>query len=292
MEIPMRFCITESMCDVSHYLPLVQAAEEAGFDTFSLGDSIIYPEVAVGKYPYTESGDRSFLDGVPFPDPFQMIAAMGTITKRIRLMTGVLKLPVRQPVLVAKQVNSLAVLTHERFVLGIGLSPWLEDFEASGESWQTRGARTSEMIEIIRGLATGEYYEFHGKYYDFQRLKQCPVPKKCPPIIYGGHTLAAYRRAARLCDGFSFIGVGMEELAREIGTLRGLLKEYGREAEPFTLYAGIADAQNLDDFRRVEELGVEAVFLGYRDIYQPDSMPLAQKLDAIKQLGDNVIAKY
>jgi len=288
----MRFCIGESMCDPTHYLPIAQAAEEAGFDTFSLGDSIIYPEVAVGQYPYTESGDRSFLDGVPFPDPFQMFAAMGAVTQRIQMMTGVLKLPIRQPVLVAKQVSSLAVLTDERFIFGIGLSPWVEDFEATGENWKTRGARMEEMIEIIRGLMHGEYYEFHGKHYDVARIKQCPVPAKCPRIIYGGHTMPAYRRAAHLCDGFTFTGLDMAELTERVGILRGLLKEAGRENDPFEIYAGITDARSLDDFRRVEDLGVSAIFLGYRNAYEPDTMTLQQKLDAVKQLGDNVIAKY
>lgn len=288
----MRFCLSESMCDVTHYLPLAQAAEEAGFDTFSLGDSIIYPEEAVGEYPYTETGDRSFLDGVPFPDPFQMFSAMGAVTQRIRMMTGVLKLPIRQPVLVAKQVSSLAVLTGERFTFGIGLSPWEEDFLVTGENWKTRGARMAEMIEIIRGLMTGEYYEFHGTHYDIPRIKQCPVPEKCPPIIYGGHTAAAYRRAAQLCDGFTFVGVDTAELAVEIKKLRGFLQECGRQNEPFEIYAGVSDAESLDDFRRLEDLGVDAVFLGYRDLYQPDTLTLQEKLGAIQQLGETVIGTY
>ena len=288
----MRFCIGESMCDTTHYLPIAKAAEEAGFDTFSLGDSIIYPEVAVGDYPYTQTGDRSFLAGVPFPDPFQMFAAMGAVTERIQMMTGVLKLPIRNPVLVAKQLSSLAVLTNERFILGVGLSPWLEDFQATGEDWKTRGSRMDEMIEILRGLMVGDYYEFHGKHYDIARIKQCPVPSRCPRIVYGGHTMAAYRRAARLCDGFTFIDLDTAELAERVGIMRGLLAECGREKEPFEIYAGVTDARSLDDYRRIEDLGVDAVFLGYRNAYETDTMTLQQKLDAVKQLGDNVIAKY
>ncbi|MCH2173167.1 TIGR03619 family F420-dependent LLM class oxidoreductase [Myxococcota bacterium] len=288
----MRFCFAESMCDPSQYLPLAKAAEEAGFDIFSLGDSIIYPEEAVGTYPYTEDGDRSFLDGVPMPDPFQLIAAMSAVTERIQMMTGVLKVPIRQPVLVAKQVSSLAVLTGERFVFGVGLSPWLEDFQACGEDWKTRGARMSEMLEIIRGLMDGSYFEYHGEYYDFAPLKLCPVPKAPPSIIYGGHTPAAFRRAARLADGFTHTGLSMDELEVRMSELKEMLREEGREGVPFETYAGVSDVQGPDDLRRLEDMGVDAVFLGYRNPYMPDTMTLQQKLDAIAHLGDEVISRF
>ena len=104
--------------------------------------------------------------------------------------------------------------------------------------------------------------------------------------------MAAYRRAARLCDGFTFIDLDTAELAERVGIMRGLLAECGREKEPFEIYAGVTDARSLDDYKRIEDLGVDAVFLGYRNAYEPDTMTLQQKLDAVKQLGDNVIAKY
>ena len=107
----MRWGVAESMCDLSHYVPLAKVADELGFHSFALGDSIIYPEVAVGKYPYNADGDRTFLENAPMPDPFQIIAAMATVTERIRFKVGVLKLPIRRPVLVAKQTASLACIT-------------------------------------------------------------------------------------------------------------------------------------------------------------------------------------
>src|SRR5690349_11048570 len=111
----MRFAFADSMCDPSHYVPLAQAADALGYDTFAIGDSICFPEHAEGDYPYLQSGNRNFLDGAPFIDPFQLIAALSTVTKRLRFRTGVLKLPIREPVLVAKQVTSLAVWTGDRF---------------------------------------------------------------------------------------------------------------------------------------------------------------------------------
>jgi len=287
----MRFSIGESMCDVDHYIPLAKAAEESGFSTFSLGDSIFYPKVAVGKYPYTPTGDRSFLDGAPFLDPFQLFAAMSMVTERLHFHTGVLKLPIRDPLLVAKQVSSLHVLTKERFSLGVGLSPWVEDFQGTHQDWKSRGPRMDEMIQIIRGFMTGEYFEWKSEYYDIPSAKLCPTPSACPPIIIGGHSKPAYRRAARYADGFSFISLSEEELVEHLAYINQLRKEYGRDKEPFYVLAGLETVQTRDDILRVQDLGVTDLSVGYRNPYEPDRMKLQQKIDWVRRFGDDVIAK-
>jgi probable F420-dependent oxidoreductase len=287
----MRFSIAESMCDIDHYLPLAQTADQAGFSTFALGDSILYPETAEGNYPYTETGDRSFLDGSPFIDPFQLFAAMSVVTERIEFHTGVLKLPIRDPVLVAKQVSSLQVFTGERFSFGIGLSPWVEDFRATSTDWKSRGPRMDEMIQIIKGLMKGRYFEWKSEYYDIPSIKLCPTPVKAPPIIIGGHSKPAYRRAARYGDGFSFISLTEEDLVERLGYINVLRKEYGRENEPFHVLAGLAIAPTPDNIKRLEEIGVTDLTVGYRNPYEPDTMALQDKLDWVKRFGDDVIAK-
>ncbi|MAG30025.1 MAG: LLM class F420-dependent oxidoreductase [Deltaproteobacteria bacterium] len=287
----MEFQIAESMCDVSHFLPLAQAADEAGFGSFSLGDSVLYPETAVGKYPYTPTGERTFLEGAPFIDPFQLFAAMSVVTSRIKFSVGVLKLPIRNPVLVAKQVSSLHVLTDERFILGVGLSPWLEDFQACGEDWESRGPRLNEQIQIIRGLMSGDYFEWKSDYYDIPRIKLCPVPTKCPPIVIGGHSKPAYRRAGRYGDGVNFVSLTEEELVERLAIVNGFRKEYGRENEPFIVQAGMP-AFSVDDMRRLEDKGVTSLGVGYRNPYEPDTWKLQDKIDWVKRFGDEVIAKY
>lgn len=287
----MRFSVAESMCDISHYLPLAQAADQAGFATFALGDSILYPERAEVDYPYTETGDRSFLEGAPFIDPFQLFAAMSVVTEKIQFHTGVLKLPIRDPVLVAKQVSSLQVFTDERFILGVGLSPWPEDFQATGTDWASRGPRMDEMIQIIQGLMSGDYFEWKSEYYDIPRIKLCPTPKKCPPIIIGGHSKPAYRRAARYADGFTFISLTEEELVERLGYIHEMRKEYGRQDEPFIVYAGLPVAPSPDNIKRLEEIGVTDMAVGYRNPYEPDTMQLQDKIDWVKRFGDDVIAK-
>jgi len=171
-------------------------------------------------------------------------------------------------------VSSLAVLTKERFALGVGLSPWIEDFQGTHQDWASRGPRMDEMIQIIRGFMTGEYFSWKSDYYDIPSAKLCPVPSKCPPIIMGGHSKPAYRRAARYADGFSFISLTEEDLVERLAYINGLRKEYGRDKEPFYVLAGLATVQGRDDILRVEELGVTDLSVCYRNPYEPDEVTL------------------
>ena len=287
----MRFSYAESMCDPTHYVPLAKAAEECGFHSFVIPDSICYPEVSDSKYPYTPDGDRHFLEDKPFIEPFTLIPALAAVTERLRFTTFVVKLPIRHPVLVAKSVTSVAVMSDNRFGFGIGTSPWPEDFQVTGSEWKTRGKRMDEMIEIIRGLAAGGFFEFHGKHYDLPSIKMCPTPTKPVPILIGGHAEAALKRAARLGDGW--MHAGSDDLEAMIKRINELRHEYGREREPFEVHVISFDAFTVDDIRKLEDMGVTDVIVGFRNPYvEPiDSQTLQQKLDMMRWYGDNIVAK-
>jgi probable F420-dependent oxidoreductase len=288
----MRFTYAESMCDPSHYLPLAVAADRSGWHSFTVPDSICYPQHSDTRYPYTDDGNRRFLEGVPFLEPFTLIPALAAVTERIRFTTFVVKLPIRHPVLVAKQAASVAVISNDRFGFGVGLSPWPEDFAATGTEWKTRGRRMDEMIEIMRGLWTGEFFEYHGRHYDVPSIKICPVPARRLPILVGGHADAALRRAARLGDGWMHAGGGQAaDLDSALARLRELRREYGREREPFEIHVISLDAYTLDGIRRLEDKGVSDAIVGFRNPYQGGDQPLQQKIDALKAFADGVIAK-
>jgi probable F420-dependent oxidoreductase len=287
----MRFSYAESMCDPGHYVPLAIAAEQAGWTSFTVPDSICYPEVSDGRYPYTPDGSREFLDGMPFIEPFSLIPAMGAVTERIRFTTFVLKLPVRHPVLVAKSAASVAVLTENRLGFGVGLSPWREDYAACGQDWKSRGKRMEEMIAIIRGLLTGDYFEFHGQHYDIGSLKICPVPTEPLPILFGGHSEPMLRRAARIGDGWMHAGSDRETLERLIARIGELRKECGREREPFEIHVISPDETTVDAVRCLEDLGVTDVIVSLRNPYDPDTQTLEQKIDALRRFSDDVIAE-
>jgi probable F420-dependent oxidoreductase len=287
----MRFAYAESMCDPTFYLPLASAAEASGFDTYLVPDSVCYPEQSSAKYPYTPDGTREFLEDKPFIEPFALMAAMSAVTTRLHFATFVLKLPIRSPVIVAKSITSLAVLSGERVSLGIGTSPWPEDFEATGEDWKTRGARTDEMMEIMRGLMSGEYFGYQGRHYQIPRIKLCPVPRRPIPILIGGHAEPALRRAARSGDGFMFAGGSRAELQGCLARLRELREEYGRSG-PFAIYASSRDGYTRDGVKRLAELGITDLVVGFRQPYTrgPDTETLQTKLDALARYGEAIIA--
>src|SRR5687767_1601985 len=141
------------MTDPSYYVPLAQAAEDAGYDGFLVADSICYPAESATGYPYNPDGTREFLEDKPFIEPFVLMGALTAATSRLRFVTFVLKLPIRPPALVAKQAMSLAVISDNRLALGVGTSPWPEDYEVMNVPWAHRGRRMDECIEIIRGLS-------------------------------------------------------------------------------------------------------------------------------------------
>ena len=287
----MRFTYAESMCDPAQYAPLARAAEAAGWDSFTIPDSLCYPEHSDSKYPYTPDGNREFLEGKPFIEPFVLVPTLAAVTERIRFTTFVVKLAVRNPVLVAKQATSIAVLSGNRFGFGVGLSPWPEDFEVCEQPWKARGARMDEMIAIIRGLSTGEYFSFKGEHYDLRSIKIAPTPTEPLPILIGGHSDRALRRAAVLGDGWMHAGGDKAELSSYLDRLGALRREAGREKEPFEVHVISMDAYTPDGVKRLEDLGVTDAIVGFRNAYVPDTQTLAQKVAALENFPDTVIAK-
>ena len=287
----MRFSYAESMCEPEQYFSLAIAAEQAGYRSFCVPDSVLYPEASHTRYPYTPDGNREFLEGRPFIEPFTLIPALGAVTQRLRFTTFVMKLAIRHPVLVAKQATSIAVLTKNRLGFGIGISPWPEDFAACGVPWKGRGERMDEMMQILRGLQTGEFFGFHGKHFDFDPIKLCPVPTQRIPLLVGGHADAALRRAARLGDGWMHAGGDGGTLAKLLARLAELRREYGTHRRPFEIHVISLDGFTQDGVRRLEDQGITDAIVGFRNAYEKDTQTLQQKLDALRGFADRVIAK-
>jgi probable F420-dependent oxidoreductase len=288
----VRFTYAEAMTDPSFYLPLAQAADEAGYDGVLVPDSIVYPFESDAKYPYTPDGNREFLLDKAFLEPFSIIPAMGSVTEQIRFVISVLKLTVRHPVLVAKQAASTAVLTDDRLTLGVGTSPWPEDYAATGVPFERRGERADEMIDIMRGLFTGDWFEFEGELFHVPKLRQCPAPTRPIPILVGGHAEPALRRAALRGDGWIHGGGDPAELPRLIERLHELRREAGREGDPFEIHVISLDAFSVDGIRRLEEMGVTDVIVGFRWTYEvgPDAESLESKVGKLRRFADEVIS--
>ena len=297
----MRFGFHLFMIDPAEFLDIARTADEWGWDSIQVADAPFFPEVTSAPYPYTPDGTRFWPLDQPVLDPWVAITAMATVTKQIRFIPSVLRLAVRQPLLEAKSLCSVAAISNDRVALGVGLAWMPEEFKWLNQEMKTRGARQNEAIQIIRLLLGGGMVEFHGKYYDFDRLTMAPVPKKRIPIYVGGTAKPALRRAARYGDGWLGIIHPMEEIERLVAELNSLRCEFGRDKEPFDIMLHCPDARNLEDIRRLEELGVTD--LQVTPWTEPDIQaelgvsamreqpPLGVKLEAIKRFGEETIAK-
>jgi alkanesulfonate monooxygenase SsuD/methylene tetrahydromethanopterin reductase-like flavin-dependent oxidoreductase (luciferase family) len=286
----MRFTYAEAMTDPTFYVPLAQAAEAAGYHAMTIPDSVAYPFESDSTYPYTPDGNREFLEGKSFIETFVLTAALGAVTKTLKFNFFVLKLPIRPPALVAKQAGSLAALIGNRVGLGVGTSPWPEDYELMGVPFAKRGKRMDECIDIIRGLTSGDYFEYHGEFYDIPKTKMTPAPSEPIPILIGGHADAALRRAARN-DGWMH-GGGNEDLDGLLATLNRYRAEEGQTGE-FQIHVISIDGFTVDGVKRLEDKGVTDVIVGFRVPYikGPDTEPLDAKIRNLEWFAENVIAK-
>jgi len=293
----MRFTYAEAMTEATYYAPLAQAAEAAGYTSMTVADSLIYPEESDSTYPYTDTGDRGFLQGKDFIEAMILCAHLFAVTTTLRLTPFVLKLPVRPPVLVAKQASSLAYLSGNRLGLGVGLSPWPEDFAALGVPWAKRGKRMDECLEIVRGLTdpSGDFFGYRGDFYDIAPMQQRPVPTERIPLLVGGHSDAALRRAVLLGDGWMHAGGDGDELDRLLARLAEIRKAEGdtRGPDEFEVHVISYDAYTPEGVRKLEDKGVTDCIVGFRVPYivGPDTEPLEEKAKHLERYAENVIQR-
>jgi probable F420-dependent oxidoreductase len=288
----MRFTVPLPMLPADHYVPMARAAEAAGFHSIAVPDSVFFPETVSGDYPFTEGGERWWAADTPFLDPFVAIPAMAAVTERITFLTNVLKLPLRSPLLVAKQVASIAALSRDRFRLGVGVSWMPEEFAWTGTEKRTRGARTDEAIEIIKAVCAGggpRWVEHHGSHHDFDRLMISPAPEHPVKVLVGGHSDAAMRRAARH-EGWISANGSEAEIVELVSRLRGHLAEQGKEPGPdFEVNALAVDVLDPDGFARLEAAGVTECQVVPWFFYGGDPTALDVQVESLARFSDTVI---
>src|SRR3954453_9459033 len=165
----MKFTLSIAMTPLDQLGELARAAEEAGFASIALPDSLFYAETVDTDYPYTPDGSRFWTAETPWVDPLVPAASMGAVTSRLHFYTSVLKLGSRNPVLLARQVGSVAALTGGRFGLGLGVGWSPGEFEWCGAPYAHRGKRVDEAIDVLRLILGGGMVEHHGRFFDFDR---------------------------------------------------------------------------------------------------------------------------
>jgi probable F420-dependent oxidoreductase len=253
----MRFTLFEPTALSPHHLThLAREAEACGFDNFALNDATFQMRETAGLYPYADDKRPNWDLAAPFYEPMTILPALALQTERLRFFTSVLKLPLHHPLTLAKQVATAAVMSGDRFALGVGASWAPEEYRFCGVDWHKRGRIMTESIEVLNLVLSGEMVEYHGEIFDFEALIARPAPRTPVKILIGGHHEPSLRRAARLADGWIAGPVTTEELSSIIERLRKLREECGRNWSDFEIHARPAGAQNLEDYRRLESLGV------------------------------------
>ena len=177
---------------------------------------------------------------------------MAAVTTRIRFCTHVVKVAVRNPLLLAKQVSSAAVLSGNRFTFGAGVGWLKEEFEWCGQPYEGRGARTDESLDAIMELLTGDWVERDGEHVRFGRIKQPPAPTQKVPIYIGGHTPVALRRTVRFGDGWTSAMITLDEFQACGAELTTMLLTAGRPLEGFAYQVAPADRFGLDGYKELE----------------------------------------
>jgi probable F420-dependent oxidoreductase len=257
---------------------LARAAEESGFESLWAVEHVVVPAGYQSRYPYDPSGRMpGGREDFDIPDPLVWLAYAAAVTKTIKLATGILILPQRNPIITAKEVATLDRLSDGRTLLGVGVG-WLEEeFRALGVPFAKRGERTDEYIAALRALWSEECPSYRGKTVQFERVYSRPQPVRgSVPIIIGGHTESAARRAGRLGDGFFPVRGTVDELRALFELARSEARAAGRNPDALELTTGGGD---VDHLKRLADLGVSRVVV-------PPQPP-----DQLKKFGDDVIAK-
>jgi probable F420-dependent oxidoreductase len=237
---------------------VARAAEMAGFESLWTGEHIVLPDPQVPPSPAPPE--------TPFIDSLIALTFVGAHTKTIRLGTGIIILPQRNPVVLAKEIASTDVLCGGRLIFGIGIGYLKPEFEAIGAPFDHKGPRSEEFLRAMIALWTMEKPEFHGRFVSFGGVNAMPRPvqKPHPEIVFGGHTRDAFSRAARLAKGWYGFALDLETTMRHIEELKAACKEAGRRFEKLEISVTPRSRIDRDEARRFADAGVHRLILLHR----------------------------
>ncbi len=228
------------------------AAEDAGFDSLWTGEHVVLPDPQAPPSPAPPQ--------TPMLDPATALAFLAAHTQRVKLATGIIILPQRNPLVLAKELASVDVLSGGRLLFGLGAGYLQPEFEAIGASFEDRGARASEAIEVLRALWTQDSPSFEGRFWSFSGIQAMPRPvqKPHPPILVGGHSPPAYRRAVSQGDGWYGFALDPDAARASLEGLRSAAKDVERPTQRGELEISVTPSLPLDadTVRRYEDLGV------------------------------------
>jgi probable F420-dependent oxidoreductase len=285
MQFGIMFANTGHGSSAEGAIAVAQAAEQGGFTTAWTVEHVVVPSGYQSTYPYDPSGKMAGgAEQFDLPDPLIWLTWVAAHTTTLRLGTGILIATQRNPLITAKEVATLDHLSGGRVDLGVGVGWLREEFDALGVAWERRGQRLDEYIGAMRALWTMDKAEFHGELVDFEGCISRPRPVNgTVPIVIGGHTEAAARRAGRLGDAF-FPGLAeTEQLSGLLEAMRRAADEAGRDGDAIAVYAGGGGKPGAALDARIAalaELGISQVIM---PTFSPDRLP---------EIGQELVARF
>lgn len=244
-----------------------RTVEQSGFHSLWAPEHVVLVGQYASKYPYAKDGKLPMPNTkIDFLDPFAALNYAAAHTKTVRLGTGICLVPEHNPVVLAKVVASLDTLSRGRFDFGVGIG-WLEEeFAAVNVPWERRADRTREYLKAMKLLWTEEEPDFSGEFYQFPKVHMFPKPvqKPYPPIIFGGESAPALRRAGEIGDGWFGVNVTVEDAKNKIERVKQYARAAGRDPGKlhFSVSPGIGASVEFDEIKRYRDAGAHQVILG------------------------------
>ena len=267
--------------------PAARRADELGYESVWIPEHLLFPTKIESKYPYDPTLGPP-LPSTPLFDPLITLSYVAAQTKRIRLGTGIYILPLRHPVLVAKYIATLDALSEGRVVLSVGAGWLKEEFDAIEAPFDKRGSRMEEGIQIMRRLWTEQRIAHQGRFYRFEETGFEPKPPRgCVPILIGGESSMALKRAARFGDGWQGLD-HMPEAAAPF--IKELLALRGENQAPFEITIGHPSVPSLDDLRRYRDVGVDRVTTKVRFL-GGGGKTIEATLDGLQRFAETVMGR-
>jgi probable F420-dependent oxidoreductase len=285
VKFGIMFANTGPFADGEAATALATAAEQCGIESLWAVEHVVIPEGYQSRYPYHESGRIPLGDDPDITDPLVWLGYVAAVTRHVRLATGILIVPQRNPLVLAKECATLAKLSGGRFELGIGVGWLAEEFEALGVPFADRGRRTDEYIGAMRALWSQDRAAYNGRYASFsQAISRPQPPGGSVPIVVGGHSDAAARRAGYLGDGFFPARGDDDELAHLFEVMKAAARDAGRDGDAIEVSTMVWSPKrdSLDRVKELEDLGV------HRLLVAPPTGNVAKMAEATEALAERI----
>lgn len=265
----MRFFLYGTYIPADQLAAVARLAEDLGFDAVSVPDHVVYPFEVLTPYPYPPdptTGRAPWDESGEWPDPAVAAAVITAATTRLRAITGIFVLPMRDPLLVAKAFSTLNATSGGRVILGVGAGWMREEFEILGFDFDSRGRRCDEAIEVLRLLWTGARVSHNGEFFQFPDVAMAPAPTPPVPVYIGGDSKPALRRAALLGDGILPPLNSESRTTAHLQTIGRMREEAGR-AGAFEYVASAVSARTPAEIDALTALGVRSVHVDPFGLY-------------------------